>query len=408
MLSAIIFIVLLVIACIFLMSNSSKSNSEKSTSGKPVNTDMSAPHKTSLPKTSKEQLEEIGERCKARDITKWEDNPAIITGIVQSVLHKKDMPLEDAEYVYKQSVELPIAEALEEETSSFEWDDKHKDVVGKDKYLCGLVEEMEEVEKEYDSIDVESAILANAGMRPTPKNPVASATLTGAFLGTAAGVTAGARTQARNDSEQQTYDRLQNTLNQTMVLQQERKQGLRKRLEELRKDIETINKFDIIELDKDERDEYMKQLTCKVYGITLSKSTKNLVVDCVVKYTGANGGKSYTIDETDDEDSKFFDTTFRVDGVIKLIARYHGNNIGEGYVFGHTFGFTNPMGFHPWQIYHLSDGSTTEHGNGSRYVTVKLRDGIDGPINLNEVEIEFAPYNLWLFDSHSFCILSNN
>ena len=407
MLPAIIFVVFLVIAFIFLMSNSSNSNSGKA-GGKPINADMSSPCETPLPEASKEQLEEIGERCKARGITKWEDNPSIITGIVQSVLHKNNMPLEDAEYVYKQSVELPITEALEEEKSSFEWDDEHKDIVGKDKYLYGMVEEMEKVEKEYDSIDVESAILSNAGMKPTPKNPVASATLTGAVLGTAAGVTAGARTQARNDSAQQTYNSLQSTLSQTMALQQQRKQRLEGKLEKLRKDIAKINDFDIIELDGDERDKYMKQLKCRVNSVELSESKKNLRVRCVVEYSGTAGYEGRVIDESNDEDSKFFDTLFRVDGVIKLVAMYHGEAIGEGFVFGHAFGWAEPQGFHPWTIYHIKSDTHTRPHRAPQSVYIKLEDGISDTLDVRDVEIEFVPYHLWLFDNHSFEMLAQD
>jgi len=389
MLPAIILVVFLVIACIFLISNSSNSNSGKA-GGKPVNADMSSPYETPLPEASKEQLEEIGERCKARGITKWEDNPAIITGIVQSVLHKKDMPLEDAEYVYKQSVELPITEALEEEEDVFKWKEEGKDIVGREKYLYGMVEEMAKVEKEYDSIDVESAILSNAGMKPIPKNPVASATLTGAVLGTAAGVTAGAKAQAQNDRLQQSYDRLQETLRQTMVLQRERKERLEKKLKEIRGDIATINKFDIIELDESERDKFMKQLKCEVRSIELSESGKNLTVTCSVEYGGKNGHNGEVIDETNQEESEFFNTLFRVDGVLKLVATYRGENIGEGYYFGDSFGWAKPMGFHRKAIqYNIST------------ITVRLLDGISDTISTEEVEIEFVPYRFWLFDSHS-------
>lgn len=343
------------------------------------------------PEITDKQYTEILERCKARSIEKWEDNPNAIMDIIKSFLHKSTITSEDAKKIFEDSVNLPISKALEEEEREIRLDEKYKDIVGKDKYLYGLIDELEEKEKEYDSIDVESAILSNAGMKPTPKNPVASATLTGAVLGTAAGVTAGAKTQAQNDRLQQSYDSLQDTLRQTMILQQERKERLEKRLGEIRKDIAAINKFDIIELDEDERDRYMKQIKCEVRSVELSESRKNLFVTCVVTYKSTEGYDGKVIDETEHEDSEFFDTLFRVDGVIKLIATYHGNSIGEGCVFGHTFGWAKPRGFHPTSVFGLNRDMTY----------IKLPDGVSDTISTEEVEIEFVPYRFWLFDSHS-------
>lgn len=360
------------------------------------------------PKVTDKQYAEILERCKARSIEKWEDNPDVIMGIIKSFLHMNTITSEDAKKIFEDSINFPIREALEEEESEFQWDEEHKDIVGKDKYLFGMLDELEKKEKECDSIDVESAILSNAGMKPTPKSPVTSAALTGAVLGTAAGVTAGARTQARNDSARQSYDSLQNTLNQTMVLQQQRKQRLEGGLEKLRKDIAKINEFDIIELDGDERDKYMKQLECRVNSVELSESKKNLRVRCVVKYGGTEGYEGRVIDESNDEDSKFFDTLFRVDGVIKLVAMYHGEAIGEGFVFGHAFGWANPQGFHPWTVYHIKSDTHTRPHLGPKSVYIKLADGVSDTLDVREVKIEFVPYHLWLFDNHSFEMLAQD
>ena len=362
------------------------------------------------PKLSEAQYAEILERCKARGIEKWEDDPDAILNVIMSFLHKSAMTPDVAKRIYEDGINFPIRRALEEEERTFRWDEEHKDVVGRDKYLYGLLDEMERKEKEYDSIDVESAILSNAGMKPVSRSSVASAALAGATLGTAAGVAAGARTQAQNDSLRQSYDSLQDTLSRTMELQQERKQRLRKELKKLREDIAAINDFDIIELDGNERDKYMKRLRCETDSIELSESKRNLCVLCKVVYgdTGAYQGR--VIDEVNDEDSEFFGTYFRLDGVIKLVATYQGEDIGEGFLFGHTFGRTlgrtQPMGFHAWSIWDMHNFTTDSlTAPPSHYICehgyIKLAEGASENIDVRDVKIKYVPYHLWLFDNHS-------
>ena len=144
-----------------------------------------------LPNTIPEdKLERIYERCEERGLGSFEEDSEKITQVVRNIVPNNNIDAEQAKQIYFRSMKHVLGKALAENQATYEEEKLKSGIVGKDKYRYGLLEELDELENQLDNVGAVTDALSMGAMQPKSKNPVASATVTGAILGPAAGVAA--------------------------------------------------------------------------------------------------------------------------------------------------------------------------------------------------------------------------
>lgn len=335
---------------------------------------------------SEDKLERIYERCQERELKGFEEDSEKIIQVIRNITLNKQLDKKQAKEIYLLSMQHAINKALAEEQVTYEEEKLKSKIVGKDKYRYGLLEELDALENQLDNVGAVTNALSMGAMQPKSKNPVASATITGAILGPAAGVAAANKAQAQNAEAQDTYNRLQATLAESLRLEYQSAGQATKRVKAIK---DYLKKIDEIEIDASNPNLYFGYIMFIVKNISVSKSHKFLAL--TIESDMADGwvrnGETVELPES------FWDKYGNVDGSVKLIAKYDGSEIGTGYLCAPGFGGGNRYGLNDYTIEDIDYGFKCYH---ELEALIKLNGDWSKDWDVTKVQIEFEPINIWV------------
>ena len=328
-----------------------------------------------------DKLERIYERCEERGLGSFEEDSEKIIQVIRNIVLNNNIDAEQAKKIYLRSVKHVLGKALAENQATYEEEKLKSGIVGKDKYRYGLLEELDKLENQLDNVGAVTDALSMGVMQPKAKNPVASATVTGAILGPAAGVAAANKAQAQNAKAQDTYNSLQATLAESRRLEYQSAIRAEMGVTAIK---DYLKKIDGIEIDTSKPSLYFSYIKLSVVNISVSISRQYLAVEMF----------SDMDNENESIPESFWDEYGNVDGSVKLIAKYDGSLIGTGYLCAPGFGGRALYSYDT--IYSISDNG---YGFDSCYdlnALVKLDKEWDRDWDVSKVKIEFEPINIWV------------
>lgn len=282
--------------------------------------------------------------CRKREIRDWDEDDSQIILIGHNVL---DLQMSDDEirkcfevgkerFLTKEHEKQE--EALRQEYERAKVEKANSQVVGKKKYyemILPQIEQNRELSAQLDKMIEDFSLSYSTSNRnyhtSKPHSTLASAAVTEALFGTAAGVAAAERTRERNERLQNVQpsgdgfgDAWQAFKSHPEV---ERRMTAKSDLDHL---IELKNFVDSSVCSDDNVEDYSRYLEVSISQIKLSESRRNLIV--TVKIT------TYL--------PKLFNNFAGLDGSLKFVAIRSGQEIGEGYYcapnYVYTYGWQEP------------------------------------------------------------------
>lgn len=327
-----------------------------------------------------EQLERIHERCDERELTGWAKDSEKITQVIKNITFNTEISEEEARTIYEKCLKHFTEQTLAEEQNEYEEAEYKSGIVGKDKYTFGLLEELDALENQLDNVGAVTNALSMSAMQPKSKNPVASAAVTGAILGPAAGVAAANQAQAQNAKAQDTYNRLQATLAESRRLEYQSAERAKRRAEAIK---DYLKKIDRIEIDTSHPSLYFSYVELEVKDVAVSVSHKYLSLK-------VHSDLDY---ENEDIPEYFWDKYGNVDGSVRLTAKYDGSEIGAGYLCAPGFGGTTNYSIHHEYI---SDYDYGFDCCSELEALVQLYEEWNEDWDVTKVQIEFEPIKIWV------------
>ena len=327
-----------------------------------------------------EQLERIHERCDERELTGWAKDSEKITQVIKNITFNTEISEEEARTIYEKCLKHFTEQTLAEEQNEYEEAEYKSGIVGKDKYTFGLLEELDALENQLDNVGAVTNALSMGAMQPKSKNPVASATVTGAILGPAAGMAAAGQAQAQNAKAQDTYNRLQATLAESRRLEYQSAERAKRRVDAIR---DYLKKIDKIEIDTSKPALYFSYVDLRVDDVSVSPSRKYLSIK-------VHSDMDY---ENEEIPESFWEKYGNVDGSVRITAKYGGSIIGAGYLCAPGFGgSTNSTSYYE---------SISDYGYGfdccsELEVFVRLNEEWDEDWDVKKVQVGFEPINIWV------------
>lgn len=349
--------------------------------GKENATEKADAKRSAIDTISEEQQERIIQRCNERELAGWDEDSEKITQVIKNITFIAEITEEEAKTIYEKCLKHSTEQALAEEQNAYEEAEYKSGIVGKDKYTFGLVEELDALENQLDNVGAVTNALSAGVMRPKSKNPVASATVTGAILGPAAGVAAANKAQAQNAKAQDTYNSLQATLAESRRLEYQSAARAKNRVNAIK---DYLKKVDELEIDASKPSLYFGYIKLSVDNISVSISRQYLAVEM-------SSDMDY---ESEDIPESFWDEYGNVDGSVKVIAKYNDSIIGTGYLCAPGFGGGTSYSYHTFD-------SISDYGYGfdscpELNALVKLDKEWDRDWDVSKVKIEFEPINIWV------------
>ena len=326
------------------------------------------------------QLERIHERCEERELAGWEKDSEKITQVIKNITLNTEISEEEARAIYEKCLNHFAEQTLIEEQSAYEEAEFKSGIVGKDKYRFGLEEELDTLENQLDNVGAVTNALSMGAMQPKSKNPVASATVTGAILGPAAGMAAAGQAQAQNAKAQDTYNRLQATLAESRRLEYQSAERAKRRVDAIR---DYLKKIDKIEIDTSKPALYFSYVDLRVDDVSVSPSRKYLSIK-------VHSDMDY---ENEEIPESFWEKYGNVDGSVRITAKYGGSIIGAGYLCAPGFGgSTNSTSYYE---------SISDYGYGfdccsELEVFVRLNEEWEEDWDVKKVQVGFEPINIWV------------
>ncbi|HJF44409.1 hypothetical protein [Thermophilibacter provencensis] len=336
---------------------------------------------------SDETLEKIYQRCTRRGIKEWEGNAETIKKVVSSATENVSISEQEARRLFNQAIKRHVE--IESERKAKKLKDARKkerefvkqqrmisELSPKEKYSFGLNDIYDKLEDEHEALkrSFSTPSVPPIGMIDIkPKNPVASAALTGAFLGTAAGVTAGMKAQADNDRARQSYQ---------PASDDDYFESRTRRMLEIKyilRDLDSVfSTLSLIAGRKIKEEKYDDYLNCSVRSARLSDTSRCLTVLLNIK------------PGTRTEHRIESEPAFAVDGTLKLTAYLDDEIIGEGVYCGGGLGLHTPVGFEFSKRFEMVYVPLNEKARSTI-----AEEGESGAFDVSKIQVEVSPIELW-------------